>query len=68
MIKPDTILDEIHTIRRKIDKQTKGMTYAEIIGYLEMRPLKNMVLRLLAARQSLNFLLNFNNGQVKLRY
>jgi len=29
MKKPDTILDEIHAIRRKIDEETKDMTPAQ---------------------------------------
>ena len=33
MKKPDTILNEIHAIRRKIDEKTKGMTHAEINEY-----------------------------------
>jgi len=31
--KPDTILDEIHAIRREIDKKTKDMTHEEINEY-----------------------------------
>ena len=33
MRKPDTILDEVHTIRRKIEKQTKNMTRSERTAY-----------------------------------
>ena len=33
MKKPDTILDEIHAIRRKIDEKTRNMTHAEINEY-----------------------------------
>ena len=29
MKKPDTILDEIHATRRRIDKEVKGMTASE---------------------------------------
>jgi hypothetical protein len=29
MRKPDTILDEVHAIRRKIDEETRGMTSAQ---------------------------------------
>lgn len=33
MRKPDTILNEIHTIRRAIEEKTKGMTHSEIDAY-----------------------------------
>jgi len=33
MKKPDTILDEIHAIRRKIEEETKDMTSAERTAY-----------------------------------
>jgi len=33
MKKPDTILDEIHAIRRKIEETTKGMTVSERTAY-----------------------------------
>ena len=33
MKKPDTILDEIHAIRREIDEKTKDMTHKEINEY-----------------------------------
>ena len=33
MRKPDTILDEIHATRRKIEEETKGMTSAEVTAY-----------------------------------
>ena len=33
MKKPDTILDEIHAIRQKIDNKTKDMTHKEINEY-----------------------------------
>ena len=31
--KPDTILDEIHATRRKIEERTKGMTASERTAY-----------------------------------
>jgi predicted DNA-binding helix-hairpin-helix protein len=31
--KPDTILDEVHAIRRKIEDQTKDMTRSERTAY-----------------------------------
>jgi hypothetical protein len=37
MKKPDTILDEIHAIRRKIDEKTRGMTAAERTAYFNQR-------------------------------
>ena len=37
MRKPDTILDEIHAIRRKIDEKTKGMTISERTAYFNQR-------------------------------
>ena len=33
MRKPDTILDEIHATRRKIEENTKGMTRSERTAY-----------------------------------
>jgi hypothetical protein len=33
MRKPDTIVDEIHDIRRKIEERTKGMTASEQTAY-----------------------------------
>jgi len=33
MKKPDTILDEIHAIRHKIEEETKDMTSAERTAY-----------------------------------
>ena len=33
MKKPDTIMDEIHAIRRKIDERTKNMTASEQTAY-----------------------------------
>ena len=33
MKKPDTILDEIYTIRRRIDEKTKNMTTTERTAY-----------------------------------
>ena len=33
MKKPDTILDEIHAIRRKIDERTRNMTVSERTAY-----------------------------------
>ena len=37
MKKPDTILDEIHATRRKIDERTKDMTPAERTAYFNRR-------------------------------
>lgn len=37
MKKPDTILDEIHTIRRQIDEKTKDMTPSERTEYFNRR-------------------------------
>ena len=37
MRKPDTIMDEIHAIRRKIDEKTKGMTVSERTAYFNQR-------------------------------
>ena len=37
MKKPDTILDEIHEIRRKIDEKTKDMTASERTAYFNQR-------------------------------
>ena len=37
MKKPDTILDEIHAIRRKIDEKTKDMTATERTEYFNQR-------------------------------
>jgi len=37
MKQPDTILDEIHAIRRKIDEETKGMTNAETTAHFNKR-------------------------------
>ncbi len=37
MRKPDTILDEIHEIRRKIDERTKNMTTSEQTAYFNER-------------------------------
>ena len=33
MKKPDTILDEIHATRRRIEEKTKGMTVSERTAY-----------------------------------
>ena len=33
MKRPDTILDEVHAIRRKIEERTKGMTPSERTAY-----------------------------------
>ena len=33
MAKPDTILDEVHAIRRKIEAETKNMTVSERTAY-----------------------------------
>ena len=37
MRKPDTILDEIHAIRRRIDEKTKNMTASERTAYFNER-------------------------------
>jgi len=37
MRKPDTILDEIHATRRRIDERTKGMTASERAAYFNQR-------------------------------
>ena len=37
MRKPDTILDEVHATRRKIDERTKGMTASERTAYFNQR-------------------------------
>jgi hypothetical protein len=37
MRKPDTILDEVHAIRRKIEERTKGMTTSERTAYFNQR-------------------------------
>jgi hypothetical protein len=37
MRKADTILDEIHATRRKIDEKTKGMTVSERTAYFNQR-------------------------------
>lgn len=37
MKKPDTILDEIHATRRKIDEKTQGMTATERTAYFNRR-------------------------------
>jgi predicted lipase len=37
MKKPDTILDEIHATRRRIDERTKDMTVAERTAYFNKR-------------------------------
>ena len=37
MRKPDTILDEIHAIRSKIDEKTKEMTASERTAYINQR-------------------------------
>ena len=37
MRKPDTILDEIHATRRKIDEKTKGMSATERTAYFNQR-------------------------------
>ena len=37
MKKPDTILNEIHMIRRKIDEKTKEMTPSERTDYFNQR-------------------------------
>ena len=37
MIRPDTILDEIHATRLKIDERTKGMTPKERTAYFNRR-------------------------------
>jgi len=35
--KPDTILDELHEIRRQISERTKGMSDAEMTAYFNQR-------------------------------
>jgi hypothetical protein len=37
MKKPDTILDEIHAIRERIEERTKGMTPSERTAYFNGR-------------------------------
>jgi len=37
MRKPDTILDEIHATRRKIEEKTKDMTISERTAYFNQR-------------------------------
>ena len=37
MKKPDTILDEIHAIRRKIDEKTNGLSASERTAYFNQR-------------------------------
>jgi hypothetical protein len=37
MKKPDTILDEVHAIRRRIEERTKGMTPSERTAYFNQR-------------------------------
>ena len=37
MRKPDTILDEVHAIRRKIEEKTKDMTTSERTAYFNQR-------------------------------
>ena len=37
MRKPDTILDEVHAIRRKIEEKTKDMTRSERTAYFNQR-------------------------------
>ncbi|MDR0197722.1 MAG: hypothetical protein LBI36_05835 [Oscillospiraceae bacterium] len=37
MKKPDIILDEVHAIRDRIEKETKGMTPAERTAYFNER-------------------------------
>ena len=37
MKKPDTILDEIHATRSRIEERTKGMTVAERTAYFNQR-------------------------------
>jgi hypothetical protein len=37
MKKPDTILDEIHAIRHRIDERTKDMTASERTAYFNQR-------------------------------
>ena len=37
MKKPDTILDEIHAIRRKIDEKTKDLSASERTVYFNQR-------------------------------
>ena len=54
MRKPDTILDEVHAIRRRIDERTKGMTASERTAYFNQRgeaAAKNMGLSVLPAQR-----------------
>ena len=37
MRKPDTILDEIHATRRRIDERTENMTVSERTAYFNQR-------------------------------
>jgi len=37
MRKPDTILDEIHSTRRKIEEKTKNMTVSEQTTYFNQK-------------------------------
>jgi len=37
MRKPDTILDEIHATRRKIEEKTKNMTVSERTAYFNQK-------------------------------
>ena len=37
MKKPDTILDEVHAIRRRIEERTKGMSPSERTAYFNSR-------------------------------
>ncbi|MCL2766055.1 MAG: hypothetical protein FWD21_00040 [Peptococcaceae bacterium] len=37
MKKPDTILDEVHTTRRKLYEETKDMTSSERVAYFNKR-------------------------------
>ena len=37
MRKPDTILDEIHATRRRIEERTRGMTASERTAYFNLR-------------------------------
>jgi hypothetical protein len=34
--KPDTILDEVHAIRRRIDEETKDMSTSEMTAYFNV--------------------------------
>jgi hypothetical protein len=61
MKRPDTILDEIHATRRKIDEQTQGMTAAERTAYF------NQVGEDVAHRYGLNRIVNAKESARKMK-